>query len=94
MVRHNLYDQQLDLLMATRDSLYFFLCIKGRKTYACNVILRDLKSFYIGLSRHGSREIMVQKKWLQAVVHVVIFMQVVVAKLKKYSTKVFLDHHF
>ena len=37
---------------------------------------------------------MVQKKWLQAVVHVVIFMQVVVAKLKKCSTKVFLDHHF
>ena len=37
-----------------------------------------------------------QKKWLQTkpVVHVVIFMQVVVAKLKKYSTKVFLDHHF
>ena len=25
MVRHNLYDQQLDLLMATRDSLYFFM---------------------------------------------------------------------
>ena len=24
MVRHNLYDQQLDLLMATRGSLYFF----------------------------------------------------------------------
>ena len=35
-----------------------------------------------------------QKKWLQAVVYVVIYMQVVVAKLKKYSTKVFLDHHF
>ena len=35
-----------------------------------------------------------QKKWLQAVVHVVIFMQVVVAKLKKYSTKVFLDQIF
>ena len=48
MVRHNLYDQQLDLLMATRGYLYFFLCIKGRKTYACNVILLDLKNFYIG----------------------------------------------
>ena len=38
-----------------------------------------------------------QKKWLQTkvVVHVVIFTQVVVAKLKKSdSTKVFLDHHF
>ena len=29
----------------------------------------------------------------KVVVHVVVFMQVVVAKLKKYSTKVFLDHH-
>ena len=37
-----------------------------------------------------------QKKWLQTkvVVHVVIFMQVEVAKLKKYSIKVFLDRHF